>query len=216
MKTAAQDTLNGNEALPQTLEVIDALTADDISTLQAMYAQPSGDQMSEADIDLQNEAIAKNSALFLLNGIVCLEEISFEDPATAVASQTDLAIPALAASGALMATEIGNCTNYPMGDADPSYNEPITSDVPILILQGEFDTRTPLQNGLDLAEQLSRGTLAIIPQQGHEAWASASSCVGQISINFLQNPEQAPDLSCLAQRQERFSLPGEPLTQVEE
>ncbi|MDX1417136.1 MAG: alpha/beta hydrolase [Candidatus Promineifilaceae bacterium] len=216
MKSAAQDSLQDNEALPQALEEIDALSADDIRTLQAMYAEPVGEQLSEAETILRSEAIAKNSALFLLSGIVCSEELAFEDPETAVASQASLEIQALAASGALLATEVGNCTNYPMGDVDPGYNEPIASDVPVLVLQGEFDIRTPLQNGLDLAEQLSNATLAIIPQQGHETWSSATNCVGQISTNFIRNPQQAPDLSCLEQRQEQFSLPGEPLTQAGE
>lgn len=102
-----------------------------------------------------------------------------------------------------------------MGETDPTYHKPVTSQIPTLILQGEFDTRTPLQNGRSLSEQLSNSTLAIIPQAGHETWTSATGCVGQISAAFIRDPEQTPDLSCLEQRQERFSLPDEPLTPSE-
>jgi pimeloyl-ACP methyl ester carboxylesterase len=129
----------------------------------------------------------------------------------ALARNSSLPIPALAASGALLATEVGNCENYPMGEPDPSYGQPVSSDLPVLILQGEFDVRTPLANGQALAQQLRNATLAIIPQMGHETWAS-SGCVGQIASSFIRNPDQAPDLTCLQARQERFVLPGEPLT----
>jgi pimeloyl-ACP methyl ester carboxylesterase len=126
------------------------------------------------------------------------------------AINNSLAIPALRASEALLATEVGNCANYPMGEPDPSYREPVSSDLPILILQGEFDVRTPLKNGLALAEQLQNATLAVIPQIGHETW-TGSNCVGQIATDFILNPDQVLDLSCLQARQERFVLPDEPL-----
>ena len=88
----------------------------------------------------------------------------------------------------------------------------VTGKIPILILQGEFDVRTPLVNSLTLNDQLDNATLVIVPQTGHETWTAAISCVGEISISFFQDPDQGPDLSCLDQRQERFVLPGEPLT----
>jgi len=71
-----------------------------------------------------------------------------------------------------------------------------------------------LDNGITLSEQLSNATLVIVPQQGHETWTGG--CVAQIGISFLQDPETSPDLTCIDERQERFSLPGEPLTSASE
>ncbi len=212
MKANARDVLADEAALPQIMEAIDALTADDIQTLAAMYALPQPAAVDEADANRRMEAAAKNNAQFLLAGIVCSEQLAFVD-ATAVANRANLAIPGLAAPDSFLAKEVGNCANYPMGEPDPSYHEPVSSSVPTLILQGEFDTRTPLENGIALAEQLDNAALVVIPQQGHEPW-TANSCAGQIGQSFIQNPEQAPDLSCLEQRQEKFSLPDEPLPQT--
>ncbi|MFN2277319.1 MAG: alpha/beta hydrolase, partial [Candidatus Promineifilaceae bacterium] len=214
MKAIVQEKLADSEKLPLILEGIDRLTPDDLHTLQAQMSAPAS-EVDEAEAQKNAEAIAKNDAHFLLNGIVCLEQLPFEDVETVLAMKNDLVIPELATADSLLATEVGNCTNYPMGETDRTYHEPVTSQIPTLILQGEFDTRTPLQNGRSLSEQLSNDTLVIIPQVGHETWTSATSCVGQISINFISNPEQGPDLSCLAQRQEHFSLPDEPLTSSE-
>ena len=148
----------------------------------------------------------------MLSGILCYEHLLFADARRALEINNALQIPALRASEALLATEVGNCTNYPMGEPDPSYNEPVGSELPILILQGEFDVRTPLGNGLALAEELDNATLVVIPQVGQETWTGSSPCIGQIATNFVQHPAQTPDLSCLATRQERFVLPGEALT----
>lgn len=214
MKAIVQEKLADSEKLPLILDGIDQLTPDDIQTLQSQMSAPAVD-VDEAEAQKRTEAIAKNDAHFLLNGMVCMEQLPFEDVQTALALKNDLTIPALATTDSGLATEVGNCTNYPMGEPDPTYHEPVNSDIPTLILQGEFDTRTPIGNGRSLSEQLSNDTLVIIPQVGHETWTSATSCVGQISIAFISNPEQAPDLSCLAQRQEHFSLPDEPLTSSE-
>lgn len=213
MKAAAEERLADSDGLPQILDSIDALTAEDIDILSAMFANPVP-EADEEEAAQTTEAVAKNNALFMLSGMVCSEQLSFEDINAAVNKRQRLDIPALAASDALLATEVGNCTNYPMGDPDPTYHEPVSTDIPILILQGEFDTRTPLQNGITLADQLDNATLVIVPQAGHETWG-AGNCPAQIGIEFIRNPEQAPDTSCLQQRQERFSLPGESLNQSE-
>jgi pimeloyl-ACP methyl ester carboxylesterase len=210
MKKIAQEKLAGSERLPAILESIDNLSPADLALL-ADSTGGSSNKPDKATLQKVTDAQQKNAALFMLSGIVCHEQLPFSDVDAALALNNSLSIPTLRASGALLATEVGNCENYPMGEPDPSYNQPVSSDAPILILQGEFDVRTPLANGLALAEQLENATLAVIPQMGHETWAS-SGCVGQIASSFIRNPDEAPDLSCLQARQERFVLPGEPLT----
>lgn len=210
MKKLAQEKLAGSERLPAILASIDNLSPADLALL-ASSTGGSSDKPDKGALQRVTDAQKKNAALFMLAGIVCHEQLPFSDVDAALARAGSLPIPALAASGALLATEVGNCENYPMGEPDPSYNQPVSSDLPVLILQGEFDVRTPLANGLALAEQLQNATLAVIPQMGHETWAS-SGCVGQIASSFIRNPDQAPDLACLQARQERFVLPGEPLT----
>lgn len=214
MKAAAQEELADSDALPLILERIDNLTPENIQEILSQIGE-TAPEVDEDEVQKRTEATAKNTAYFMLNGIVCLEQIPFENVENVLVLKNDLAIPALVALDSALATEVGNCTNYPMGEPDPTYHHPLDSDIPILILQGEFDTRTPLQNGIELDQQLANATLVIIPQAGHETWTSATGCIGQISIQFILNPDQAPDLSCLEQRQERFSLPGEPLAPAE-
>lgn len=208
MKAVASEKLAGSPLLPDILARIDALTQPEIDEVISATAGDS-QKVDKAEAEKATQALAKNNALFMLSGIVCHEQLPFSDVDAALAAGRSAAIPALRASDALLATELGNCTNYPMGQADASYHEPVSSDIPVLILQGEFDVRTPLANGRALAEQLANASLVIVPQTGHETWTSAG-CVAQIGRSFIANPGQAPDLTCLQDRQERFSLLGEP------
>lgn len=210
MRAVAEEKLADSADLPKILKRIDDLTDDEIDELAGSLSS-SEEKVDEVEIAKVTDAQAKNNALFMLSGIVCHEQLSFADINAALDNIQNLDIPALQGSEALLATEVGNCTNYPMGEPDPSSHEPVTSDVPILILQGEFDVRTPLQNGRTLSEQLKSSTLVIIPGAGHETW-TGSGCVSRIGTSFFLDPQQIPDLTCLDTRRIRFSLPGEPLT----
>ena len=209
MKESARRVLVDSESLPDILEKIDALTDEEVRELREMVSG-GGEQADQATVDLITQASARNNAHFLLSGIVCLEQLPFADEQAAQARRDALAIPALGSTDALLATEVGNCTNYPMGETDPASGEPVSSSVPVLILQGEYDTRTPPTNGRALAEQFENATLVIVPQAGHETWGT-DNCAAQIGIEFLRDPERTPDLSCLDVRRERFSLPGDSL-----
>ena len=208
LKANAERVLADAESLPSILETIDGLNDEEVKELREIVS--GGAQTDKAAVNLITQANAKNNAHFLLSGIVCLEQLPFADVQAALARRAALAIPALGNPDVVLATEVGNCTNYPMGEADPSYGEPVTSAVPVLILQGEYDTRTPPENGRVLAEQLDNATLVVVPQAGHETWGSGN-CAAQIGISFLRNPEQEPDLSCLQSRYHHFSIPDESL-----
>jgi pimeloyl-ACP methyl ester carboxylesterase len=209
MKAAAERVLADSDSLPQILEAIDNLSEEDVLVLRDS-APGAGAPVDQAAVNRVMEANARNNAHFLLSGIGCLEQLAFADARAAIAARDALPIPALGTPDAALATEVGNCADYPMGDGDTRYHEPVTSAVPTLILQGEYDTRTPPAHGRAVAEQLANATLAFIPQAGHETWGSGN-CVARIGIEFIRDPQQAPDLSCLEIRRHRFSLPGDAL-----
>ena len=47
-------------------------------------------------------------------------------------------------------------------DLGDDFRRPVVSDVPTLILVGDFDPRTPLENGQEIAATLSRAQLVVI------------------------------------------------------
>jgi pimeloyl-ACP methyl ester carboxylesterase len=87
--------------------------------------------------------------------------------------------------------------------------EPVVSDIPVLILNGQFDPITPAPNGAKAARTLSHSTQVTFSQNGHGALFSGD-CADQIVVDFMNAPQETPDTSCVEQiPPEDFIVPGE-------
>lgn len=75
-------------------------------------------------------------------------------------------------------------------------DEPVTSDVPTLLLSGRFDPITPATNAQDVARTLSKATAFVFPNTGHGAFQS-ERCATRIVQAFLNSPAVKPDGSCI-------------------
>jgi hypothetical protein len=76
-------------------------------------------------------------------------------------------------------------------------DDPVVSDIPTLILSGEFDPITPPSNGIAVAETLSHSYVYEYPGMGHGA--IFSGCALDMMSDFLESPQQAPNDSCMAE-----------------
>ena len=80
--------------------------------------------------------------------------------------------------------------------ADSVYQAPVHSDIPTLILTGEFDERTTTEQARRGAVGLTRHYLYEIPGESHGN--PATGCHAAIIQRFLENPYREPDTSCIA------------------
>ena len=129
---------------------------------------------------------------------------SYEDPKN---SFNNLQFPQLT-NLVISQADAGRCESWPIVAAPIEVKDPVTSDVPALILQGAYDMPTPIYMGQTANSELENSTYVLIPQQGHATWNTAESCVGKIAAAFVQDPEAELDLSCLDARQPQWALPG--------
>ena len=89
------------------------------------------------------------------------------------------------------------CESWSPTPPDPIENQPVTSDVPALILSGRFDPITPPEWGQLAAQTLPNSTYFEFPQAGH--WVlRAGSCGMELSMAFLEDPSTPPDSPCVA------------------
>jgi pimeloyl-ACP methyl ester carboxylesterase len=72
----------------------------------------------------------------------------------------------------------------------------VVSDLPALILAGQFDPVTPPEWGQLAAETLSNHFYYEFPAQGHGIMRS-DRCGLEIGLQFLENPTSEPDASCV-------------------
>jgi pimeloyl-ACP methyl ester carboxylesterase len=82
-------------------------------------------------------------------------------------------------------------------------------DIPTLLFNGTYDPVTPQPYGEAVAKNLKTAYVYSFPGVGHGALfvpkdMPAGTCSTQIAADFLANPQQAPDSSCLSQIKPRF------------
>ena len=90
------------------------------------------------------------------------------------------------------------CESWGAGPAALIENEPVNSDIPTLVLAGEYDPITPPAWGRLAAESLTNSFYFEFPGVGHGASISGECPLG-VALAFLDNPTREPDASCIAE-----------------
>jgi pimeloyl-ACP methyl ester carboxylesterase len=129
--------------------------------------------------------------------LACREEVPFDSYEDALALAADLP-PALADHFLFRFAywQFRLCESWTIEPDDPVVNEPVSSDVPALILTGQFDPITPSEWGRLAAETLSNSFFYEFPGLGHGVM-DRDRCALQLGLRFLDEPTTEPDVSCL-------------------
>jgi pimeloyl-ACP methyl ester carboxylesterase len=98
------------------------------------------------------------------------------------------------------------CEVWPYARLDPSYWEPVASDVPALLFSGSHDPVTPPAGAEALAAHLSNSLHVVVPGAGHGV---GGPCIQQIQLAFTEAASVDDlDLSCIeAQPPTEFVVP---------
>jgi pimeloyl-ACP methyl ester carboxylesterase len=124
----------------------------------------------------------------------CREEVPFSSYEDSLARAADLPSPVVGHFASQFAHLL--CKSWKSGQADPIENEPVVSDIPTLVLSGQYDPVTPPDWGRLAAETLDNSFFYELPGIGHGAMCS-NECGLELSIQFLADPTTAPDASCI-------------------
>jgi len=89
------------------------------------------------------------------------------------------------------------CPGWGAGRADARENEPVSSDIPTLIMTGEYDPIVPPGWGSSAAGTLTNSTFFEYPGMGHGV--SFGECPRSMMLAFLDDPGAAPDDACMAE-----------------
>jgi pimeloyl-ACP methyl ester carboxylesterase len=89
------------------------------------------------------------------------------------------------------------CQTWPSGSLPPDFKQPVQSDVPTLLLSGEYDPVTPPANAEQAAQTLSNSLHIIAPQQGHIV--IFRGCIPTLAADFVEAASfETLDTSCVA------------------
>ncbi len=142
--------------------------------------------------------------------VQCHEEISFADPAevSTAAPEDPFGLYDIAFDPV---DPFAACEAVDAGRAEAVSNQAVVSDVPTLVLAGEFDPVTPPAWGELAGETLSRSQFAVLSGESHRV--SSSECGVQLVQQFLAAPTDAIDTSCAGEGAAFFLT--EPETAIE-
>ena len=231
------------EANPLPVEVINLLTAETDEVLvdgdtvvgvvnQALYSPTAFGDLPELVAELERGETAAASAylsqqrtteeLFttgMFFAIICNDEIAFADraaveaalPADPYGLQDRFDYSSNSGTGAF-----ASCDAFAPDRATPPppiANEPVTSDVPALVMAGRFDPVTPVSWSEASAETLSRSHLVVDPNNSHGV--SPGRCGMAIVTAFLDDPDSRPDTSCFDEADVAFLAPVDPAVTLE-
>lgn len=88
------------------------------------------------------------------------------------------------------------CAVWPHGDVPADFHQPLRSDIPFLLLTGEFDPVTPPRYGEQIMKGLSNARLIEVRGQGHNV--IPVGCMPRLLAEFIDSIKPADlDTSCL-------------------
>lgn len=147
-------------------------------------------------IDIGGEDVIADAVHY---SIQCREETPFDSYQQRLEMGKEL--PSQIAGAYSSPFEFNLCARWEVAPAPPTDRDPVVSDVPTLILAGEFDPITPPEWAILAGETLSNSFYYEFPGHGHGVMRSVP-CGFEIGLQFLNDPNNQPDGTCVAE------LPG--------
>ncbi|MCP4606809.1 MAG: alpha/beta fold hydrolase [Proteobacteria bacterium] len=96
----------------------------------------------------------------------------------------------------VFAGDLTICNAWNTARAPAIEDEPVHSDIPTLILSGEYDPSTPPFFGTSAASTLTNSYHYEFPGAGHGT--TMYECGNSMMLQFFSDPTKAPDSSCIA------------------
>lgn len=135
--------------------------------------------------------------------VICAEDADI-DPATV--SVDGLRPPIAESVRDDLQSYLDACALWPVDLLPNSVDDPVSSDIPTLLLSGTFDPITPPGFAAAAAANLGRAYNLVDPTASHGV-AFQGDCVNTIIQDFLDEPGQTPDSSCLGEQALANAIP---------
>lgn len=125
-------------------------------------------------------SLSASLALGMHNSVVCAEDLPYVEEETI--DRQALAQTYMGERQIEMLLEI--CRHWPRGVIDPDFREPLDTDVPVLLLSGEYDPVTPPAWGDIATAQFDNARHLIGPGQGHGL--APQGCLPRVIAEFVE------------------------------
>lgn len=100
------------------------------------------------------------------------------------------------------------CREWSIELLDFDIEQPVVSDIPTLLLSGDFDPITPPAFAASVGETLTHDFQVVFPKGTH-GQAVTDPCANAIITSFLDDPEREPDSTCAATPPSAYTVPSD-------
>ncbi len=166
---------------------------------QAVYDVHSGDYDLMTQLSGQGLALMDVLSMGMEISVLCTDDLIGRTPEEYVALLEGLPrqlAGSLDPETAARFTYFRLCDAWPVEEADPAVKAPLVSDIPTLVLAGEFDPITPPDYARLVASHLTNAYFWEFPGIGHGVVGSGH-CAEAVVQAFLDDPATAPDARCV-------------------
>lgn len=171
---ADADTLNG---------LVNAMTSYEVTRLFANASHSASTDVFRG---------GTNQAVFMLTE--CREEIPYNDLQKAMANANAQSLANYLELGRTKLTR-PECDQLGLTPVDSSFKDPVTSDLPVLLLAGTYDSSTPIAWAEQAARNLKNSIL--VPYVSGHGVLKLDPCAIGIMDEFVDTPSRLPDLECV-------------------
>lgn len=174
---------------------------------RAMHGDPAA-LVQLAQLPGQTAEILDNGYTPLMNSLVLRHDFApFESLADVTNADACLWSPLREYANNFAFQDLGPALSLPdVGSASLSYTQALSSTVATLCINGLYDPQTGTNWAAEVARQLPNSQLALVPTVGHQTLLGGE-CPRRLVRDFLQNPSQPLDTSCLAAMKLSFPAP---------
>jgi pimeloyl-ACP methyl ester carboxylesterase len=138
--------------------------------------------------------------------VACQESLPFNSKEGFEAFNAGLTFPFLTLDTAAQAQMYKICDLIPPVAARAGQHDPVTSDIPALVLYGLNDTQTSSADARDTAARLGNARALGFPEAGHGALIF-SQCAKDIGLAFIERPADDLATGCIDSLKPRWVLP---------
>jgi pimeloyl-ACP methyl ester carboxylesterase len=156
-------------------------------------------QIMDILVGLQVDTL-EDAAYVMQYSVLCYEDGPYITPELISEVVAQIEYPALLdyikAEGVPFESIITFCETWRGGLESPSIIEAVESDLPTLLMSGEYDPVTPLAYAEQVSETLTNFYSYLFPGYGHGASVDGG-CATSIAVQFINDPTTEPDASCI-------------------
>ncbi len=169
-----------------------------ISQLLAVIFQTSHQDYTQLSLIYSNYlSVTSSLSSGLFYSVYCSEDMAYTTLQRLQASVQVLAPELRPAVLASLQEYYRACQSWKVKPVSAVQKEPVTSSIPTLIMEGEYDPITPPANGMLAAQTLSKSFFFLFPGVSHGV-QTTNPCPHDLEYAFLDHPTEKPDASCIS------------------